>query len=70
MYPYPRSPFSRFAKWTAHAAGHPLAFVFAAGTIGVADHRTAVWLQRHLAARHQYWHHDCFCSRPRHRLSW
>ena len=35
MYPYPRSPFSRFAKWTAHAAGHPLAFVFAAGTIGV-----------------------------------
>jgi low affinity Fe/Cu permease len=35
MYPYRRSPFSRFAKWTAHAAGHPLAFVFAAGTIGV-----------------------------------
>jgi low affinity Fe/Cu permease len=35
MYPYPRSPFSRFAKWTAHAAGHPLAFVFAAGTIGL-----------------------------------
>jgi low affinity Fe/Cu permease len=30
MYPYPRSPFSRFAKWTAHAAGHPLAFVLAA----------------------------------------
>jgi low affinity Fe/Cu permease len=37
MYPYPRSPFSRFAKWTAHATGHPLAFVFAASTI-------AVWL--------------------------
>jgi low affinity Fe/Cu permease len=35
MYPYPRSPFSRFAKWTAHASGHPLAFVFAAVTIGV-----------------------------------
>jgi low affinity Fe/Cu permease len=35
MYPYPRSPFSLFAKWTAHAAGHPLAFVFAAITIGV-----------------------------------
>jgi low affinity Fe/Cu permease len=30
MYPYPRSPFSRFAKWTAHATGHPLAFVLAA----------------------------------------
>jgi len=37
MYPYPRSPFSRFAKWTAHATGHPLAFVLAATTI-------AVWL--------------------------
>jgi low affinity Fe/Cu permease len=35
MYPYPRSPFSRFAKWTAHATGHPLAFVLAAFTIGV-----------------------------------
>lgn len=35
MYPYPRSPFSLFAKWIAHAAGHPLAFVFAAVTIGV-----------------------------------
>jgi low affinity Fe/Cu permease len=35
MYPYPRSPFSRFAKWTAHASGHPLAFVFAAATIGI-----------------------------------
>ena len=35
MYPYPRSPFSRFAKWTAHATGHPVAFVLAAGTIVV-----------------------------------
>jgi len=35
MYPYPRSPFSLFARWIAHAAGHPLAFVFAAATIGV-----------------------------------
>jgi low affinity Fe/Cu permease len=24
---YPASPFSRFANWTAHAAGHPLAFL-------------------------------------------
>ena len=35
MYPYTRSPFSRFAKWTAHASGHPLAFVVAAATVGV-----------------------------------
>jgi low affinity Fe/Cu permease len=35
MYPYPRSTFSRLAKWTAHATGHPLAFVCAAATIGV-----------------------------------
>jgi low affinity Fe/Cu permease len=35
MYPYPRSPFSRFAKWTAHATGHPLAFVVAVVTIGI-----------------------------------
>jgi low affinity Fe/Cu permease len=27
--PYPASPFARFAKWTAHAAGHPLAFLAA-----------------------------------------
>jgi low affinity Fe/Cu permease len=27
--PYPASPFSRFAKWTAHAMGHPLAFLMA-----------------------------------------
>ena len=27
--PYPASPFSRFAKWTAHATGHPLAFLVA-----------------------------------------
>src|ERR1051325_12007997 len=36
-YPYTRSPFSRFAKWTAHAPGHPIALVLAAATI-------AVWL--------------------------
>jgi low affinity Fe/Cu permease len=30
VYPYPRSPFSRFSKWTAHATGHPAAFVLAA----------------------------------------
>jgi low affinity Fe/Cu permease len=35
MYPYTRSPFSRFAKWTAHATGHPLAFVLAAVIIVV-----------------------------------
>jgi low affinity Fe/Cu permease len=34
MYPYPRSRFSRIAKWTAHATGHPLAFVCAVLTIG------------------------------------
>ena len=27
--PYPASPFGRFAKWTAHAAGHPLTFLLA-----------------------------------------
>lgn len=27
---YQRSPFSHFAKWTSHAAGHPLAFGTAA----------------------------------------
>jgi low affinity Fe/Cu permease len=27
--PYPASPFGRFARWTAHAAGHPLAFLTA-----------------------------------------
>jgi low affinity Fe/Cu permease len=27
--PYPASPFGRFARWTAHAAGHPLAFLIA-----------------------------------------
>ena len=37
MHPYHRSQFSRFAKWTAHATGHPLAFVLAASTV-------AVWL--------------------------
>ena len=34
MYPYPRSRFSRIAKWTAHATGHPLAFICAVLTIG------------------------------------
>ena len=28
--PYSKSPFSRFSKWTAHAAGHPIAFLVAA----------------------------------------
>ena len=37
LYPYPRSPFARFARWTAHATGHPRAFAVAALTI-------AVWL--------------------------
>ena len=37
MKPYLRSPFSRFSKWTAHATGHPAAFVLAVITI-------AVWL--------------------------
>ena len=27
--PYSTSPFARFSKWTAHAAGHPLAFLAA-----------------------------------------
>ena len=35
MYPYPRSAFSRFARWTAHATGHPAAFMLAALTIVV-----------------------------------
>ena len=37
MHPYPRSPFARFAKWAAHATGHPLAF-------GLAALIVAVWL--------------------------
>lgn len=28
-HPYPASPFSRFARWTAHAAGNPLTFLLA-----------------------------------------
>jgi low affinity Fe/Cu permease len=32
---YSSSPFSRFAKWTARATGHPAAFILAALTIGV-----------------------------------
>ena len=35
MYPYPRSRFSHFSRWTAHATGHPGAFVLAALTIVV-----------------------------------
>ena len=59
MYPYPRSRFSLFAKWTAHATGDPLAFIFALATIAIwLVIRTAVWLQRHLAARHQHGHDD------------
>src|SRR3712207_6540191 len=27
--PYPASPFGRFSKWTAHTAGHPIAFLAA-----------------------------------------
>jgi low affinity Fe/Cu permease len=27
--PYPDSPFDRFARWNAHASGHPLAFLVA-----------------------------------------
>src|SRR6185436_2656866 len=34
-YPYPRSRFSRLAKWTAHTTGHPLAFVCATLTISI-----------------------------------
>jgi low affinity Fe/Cu permease len=36
-YPSSRSPFARFAHWTAHAAGHPAAFGLAVLTI-------AAWL--------------------------
>jgi low affinity Fe/Cu permease len=32
---YSSSPFSRFAKWTARAAGHPAAFMAAALIVGV-----------------------------------
>ena len=32
---YRRSPFSRFANWTARASGHPIAFLLAAGVIVV-----------------------------------
>jgi low affinity Fe/Cu permease len=30
---YPNSPFSRFAKWTARASGHPMTFALAATII-------------------------------------
>lgn len=29
MHPYSSSPFARFARWTAHATGHPAAFAAA-----------------------------------------
>jgi len=32
---YSSSPFSRFAKWTARAAGHPAAFIAAASIVVV-----------------------------------
>jgi len=32
---YSSSPFSRFAKWTARATGHPAAFIIAASIIVV-----------------------------------
>lgn len=32
---YPRSPFSRFARWTARATGHPFAFLLAVSVIVV-----------------------------------
>ena len=34
-YPYSRAPFARFAKWTADATGHPLAFALAVLLIAV-----------------------------------
>jgi low affinity Fe/Cu permease len=37
LHPYARSRFARFARWTAHAAGHPAAFGLAVLTV-------AVWL--------------------------
>jgi low affinity Fe/Cu permease len=33
VYPYSVSPFSRFAKWTSSAAGHPLAFSLALAVV-------------------------------------
>jgi low affinity Fe/Cu permease len=30
---YPRSPFSRFARWTARATGHPVSFILAMAVI-------------------------------------
>lgn len=30
---YRVSPFYRFVRWTAHAAGHPAAFVFAVAVV-------------------------------------
>jgi low affinity Fe/Cu permease len=59
MYPYPRSPFSRFAKWTAHATGDPLAFVLAAFTIVVwLVTGPAVRVQQYQAVGDQLQHDD------------
>ncbi len=33
MHPYPASPFGRFARWTAHIAGQPMAFLTAVAII-------------------------------------
>ncbi len=33
MHPYPSSPFGRFARWTAHLAGQPIAFLTAVAII-------------------------------------
>lgn len=35
LQPYATSPFSRFSKWTAHATGHPAAFMIAVSVIAV-----------------------------------
>ncbi len=35
LQPYARSPFSRFSKWTAHATGHPVAFMIAVSVIAI-----------------------------------
>jgi len=50
MHPLARAPFSRFAKWTEHAAGHPQRWSSRRSDRRVAVHRTVDWLQPHLAA--------------------
>ena len=58
-HPYRASPFSHFARWTAHATGHPLSFVLAvAHHPRLGHHRPAVWIQRHLAVGDQHRHDD------------